>query len=464
MDHLSFFNHIVGADYVLQTSESLVPYLTDWTKIELGQPLCVLKPSSTSELSKIMAYCFEHQLPVVPTGGRTGLAGGAAMTQGCVGISVERMNRVLSIDSVGCLVKTEAGITTQKLQEEVDKHGLFYGVDLGARGSCQIGGNIATNAGGLKYIRHAGTREQLLGVEVVLADGTVLDLNRDLYKNNIGFNLMHLIVGSEGTLGIVTQATLKLHSKPSDLLLCCLAVRKFEDVLEIFQLTRKFRLCLTAFEFFTDKAAHRVRRNKKDLPFPFAYSMDDIPFYALIECESEMTPQGIDAFVEECFARDLAFDGVVPTSQQEFKNIWNWRELITESLAATGHVRKNDLCLPHAELDRFVKGLAQLKKLPLWFEFVLFGHIGDGNIHLNYHAYKDLVSKEEFSRATDPLEKEVYDLVAQCRGSISAEHGVGYLKRDDLLTMCSKPEIEYMKKIKQIFDPKGILNPGKLLV
>ena len=254
---LSDLRQLLGQANVLTSPSDLEAYGRDWTRVHQAKPSVILLPASTAEVAAVVTYCQAHKLPIVPSGGRTGLAGAAVATNGEVVLSLSRMTKIEELDEVGQTIRVEAGITTQQVQEAAKQVGLFFPLDLAAKGSCQIGGNIATNAGGVKFIRFGGMREQVLGIEVVLPSGEVLDMNTGLRKNNTGYDLRQLFIGSEGTLGIVTRATLRLTPPPRNMQVSVLAVPSFESMLQILSVCGKAGVQLTAFEFFT-RAAHEI--------------------------------------------------------------------------------------------------------------------------------------------------------------------------------------------------------------
>ncbi len=454
--HAEFFLELLGEKKVLQVSSEVQEYAKDWTRPESVSASCVLFPSSTQEISKILSYCYTNSLAVVPSGGRTGLAGGAVAKQGEIVLSLSRMNKILNVDKIGLTIETEAGVSTQSLQEEALKHGLFYGVDLGSRGTCEIGGNLATNAGGLKFIRYGGTRDQVLGLEVVLADGKILDLNRALPKNNSGYNLTQLFIGSEGTLGVISKATLKLAKKPRNMHLACMSFNSFLQVAECLSVCHQEALTITAFEFFTEKALNVVLRNFASLKFPFA---EKAPYYVILEIEEGST--NLESFLEIAFEKKIVRDAVLSSTSEEFKNLWALRENITEAIAKSGHVRKNDISVSVKDLPKFFEKMEPLSKETKDVEIIFFGHVGDGNIHVNYSSPFSIAEKIFLEQASS-IERKIFDLVHKFKGSISAEHGIGLNKKDEFLKCVGALELSYMKEIKKVFDPKNILNPGKI--
>lgn len=460
-EHLKAFENVVGSNHVFNHSHTDIQlYGSDWTK-QKGQPAAVVFPKSTAEVSAILAYCHQHKIAVVPSGGRTGLAGGAVAPRQELVISMGRMNKIIEVDKTGLSITAEAGVITQSLQDEAKKAGLFFPIDLASKGSCHIGGNIATNAGGLKLIRYGGMRENVLGVEVVLADGRIMDLNFNLRKNNIGYDLKQLFIGSEGTLGIITKATLKLVPPPKDLQLACIALNNFSDITALLTLCNLNSVLPTAFEFFTDRALGIVLKNNAHLANPFSIRH---PFYVLVEHEKTAGPGGdtLELLLEKAFESGLIMDAVIASTSQEFHGFWALRENISESVSVAGHVRKNDIALPIAKLDSFLQDLEGiLKNVHPDIEMVLFGHIGDGNLHLNYVGKKTM-AMEDFRREGRAIEERVFATLKKYRGSISAEHGIGLLKKQDLTFCADDLMIATMKGIKTHLDPHGIMNPGKI--
>lgn len=457
--HLQALEAIVSSARISTKTDDLQIYGKDWTKAT-PNPSAVVFPKSTEEVSALLAYCHKNKIRIVPSGGRTGLAGGANALQNELVISLEKMNKIIAIDPINMSISAEAGAIIETLQKAAKDAGLFYPVDLAAKGSCQLGGNIATNAGGLKLIRYGGTREQVLGLEVVLVDGTVLDLNYDLRKNNIGYDLKHLFIGSEGTLGIVTKATMKLVGLPKDLRLTCMAVPDFESVTKLLGLVNLRGIHPTAFEFFTDECMRLVLKHHKNLKNPF---QGQAAFYTLLEFEkqAEGSTDPMEPFLEEAFERGLIVDAVVASNSSEFQNLWGFRENISESVAVEGHVRKNDISLPISSLPPFISEMEKVLAKIQGVQMFLFGHIGDGNLHLNYSGSFD-TDYNEFRDKTRKTELEVFELVKRFKGSISAEHGIGVLKKADLLFSCTPENIVLMKRIKKAFDPDCLLNPGKI--
>jgi FAD/FMN-containing dehydrogenase len=367
------------------------------------------------------------------------------------------MRRIDAIDGLGLTVRVEAGAITQAVHQHCAEAGLFWPVDFASKGSSQVGGNLATNAGGVRVIRYGLTRQWVLGLTVVLANGDVLELNGALEKNNTGVDLRQLFIGSEGILGIITGATLKLTRLPGKVEVLLLALPSLEAVLQLFERARKGPFTLMAYEFFTDQCLARVTRHRKlRAPFDGASS-----HYVLLEVEQ--VEGALDGWLQSLFESKLVTDGTLAQNAEQARALWTYREAISESLSATGVPHKNDIALPISRLHAFCAELEVLlrKSYPDW-ELCLFGHIGDGNLHVNI-LKPDLMDPATFLARTHDVDAALFDLVRVHLGSVSAEHGIGLLKRDWLGHSRSAIEIELMRALKRTVDPLGILNPGKVL-
>ena len=427
----------------------------DWTRSFAVAPAAVVFPQTIEEVAALVRLANEEGLALVPSGGRTGLSGGAVASDGEVVVSFDRMNRILDFDSAGRIVRCEAGIVTQALQAFAESKGLFYPVDFASAGSSQIGGNVATNAGGIKVIRYGMTRDWIAGLRVVTGKGDVLELNQGLVKNATGYDLRHLFIGSEGTLGFVVEADVRLCAPPEPSRVMVLGLPRFADILRILSLFQS-RLVVSAFEFFSELALGKVLAHWQ-LARPFAAAT---PFYALIEFDAADEDAALGAF-EEALARDWATDGVVSRSDAQAASLWALRESITESIAPQTPY-KNDIAVRIAEVPAFLDAVdAVVASNYPDLEVCWFGHIGDGNLHLNILKPPHL-STDAFYERCHAISPEVFAAVQAHRGSISAEHGVGLLKRDFLGYTRSTAEIEIMRAMKRVFDPNGVMNPGKL--
>ncbi len=457
-DLLAAVQHGFPADFLSRELADLTAYGRDWTKIHAPAPSAVAFPRTTDEVSRLLALCSRHRVPVVPSGGRTGLAAGAVAARGELVLSLERMRRMGPVDDSGLTVRVQAGAVTEAVHHHVRPFGLTWPVDFASKGSSQVGGNIATNAGGVRVIRYGLTRQWVLGLEVVLASGAVLELGGALEKNNTGFDLRQLFIGSEGTLGVITEATLKLVRLPARTDVFLFAVPDLPGVLRLFRAARKGPFTLAAFEFFTDRCLARVARHR-DLHSPLGAPASH---YVLVEAEAG-APGALEAWVGALLEEGLATDGTLAQSTAQAAELWALREGISESLTATGFPHKNDIALPVGGLEAFCAEFEAefAREYPGW-EICLFGHIGDGNLHVNVMKPDDL-SVEAFKARTAAADRHLFALVQRHHGSISAEHGIGLLKKPYLSFSRAPEELALLRGIKQALDPLGILNPGKIL-
>ncbi len=428
----------------------------DWTSGYTVAPSVVVFPETVDEVAAVVALANEQGFALVPSGGRTGLSGGAVASHGEVVVSFDRMNKILDYNAASRLVRCQAGVVTKALQSFAEEQGLFYPVEFSSSGSSQIGGNIATNAGGINVIRYGLTRDRVAGLTVVTGAGDVLELNRGLVKNATGYDLRHLFIGSEGTLGFIVEAELWLMEAPAPSRVMVMGLKRFVDVLKVLPMFQA-RLVLSAFEFFSKMALDKVIEHRPQSP-PLAAPA---AFYVLLEFDADAEKAAASVF-EEVSAKGWVTDGVVSQSDAQAKSLWALREQITESLVPFTPY-KNDLAVRVsdapaflADVDRFVS-----ENYPD-LEVCWFGHIGDGNLHLNILKPLDL-SLDAFYRRCHGLSHKLFELVSARGGSISAEHGVGLLKRDFLKYSRSEVEIDIMWAVKNALDPVGVMNPGKLL-
>ncbi len=439
-------------------TDSLQTFGRDWTKQFQPAPLAIAFPGSVEDVVAIVRAAVRHGVALVPSGGRTGLSGGAVACHGEVVVAFDYMNRLRDFSAVDRTVVCEAGVVTAQLQEFAEEHGLYYPVDFASAGSSQVGGNIATNAGGIKVIRYGLTRERVAGLKVVTGAGEVLELNQDLVKNATGYDLRHLFIGSEGTLGFVVEATMRLERQPRDLTVLVLGTPDFRSMMNLLN-TFRSSLDLTAFEFFSDRAMRHVMAHG-DLQAPFD---TEAPFYALIEFEAltEQTTEDALALFERCVEEGWVLDGVMSQNETQAARLWRLREGISESISSRTPY-KNDVSVVVSRVPDFLEDVDRVvsEHYPD-FEIIWFGHIGDGNLHLNILKPEDMDAEAFFSRCHD-VSQWVFDIVKKHRGSISAEHGVGLVKKDYLGVTRGEAEIEYMRAVKRVFDPAGIMNPGKV--
>ncbi|MCK5875007.1 MAG: FAD-binding oxidoreductase [Alcanivoracaceae bacterium] len=450
------FRPLLGAR-CLTDEDSLKRYGVDWTKVWAPAPSAVLLPETTEEVQAIVRLANQHHIALVPSGGRTGLSAAAVAADGEVVVAFDRMNKVLDFSPFDRAVTVQPGVITQQLQEFAEQQGLFYPVDFASAGSSNIGGNIGTNAGGIKVIRYGMTRDWITGLKVVTGKGELLDLNKGLAKNATGYDFRHLMIGSEGTLGFVVEATVKLARQPNNLTVLVLGAPGFREVMSILHAFQS-KIDLTAFEFFSDKAMAHVLAH--GVPRPFE---GEAPFYCLLEFEgsSEGVMNDAMALFEDCMEKGWVLDGVMSQSLTQASQLWQLRERISESISVYTPY-KNDISVTVSKVPDFVEEVDAIVQANYPdFEIVWFGHIGDGNMHLNILKPADLPKEEFFGRCNN-VSKWVFEIVEKYNGSISAEHGVGRTKKAYLGYSRSAEEIALMKAVKAAFDPNGIMNPGKI--
>lgn len=437
--------------------ESCLNYGRDWTRLYAPNPLAVVLPGTVEQVQQLVRYANEHRLALVPSGGRTGLSGAAVACRGEIVVSLDRLNRILDFDPTDRSVTCQAGVVTEALQNFARDHGLYYPVDFAARGSSQIGGNIATNAGGIKVIRYGLTRDWVTGLKVVTGRGDLLELNRGLIKNASGYDLRHLFIGSEGTLGFIVEATLQLTQPLRETSVMVLGVSDLEGIMALYGAFRG-PLELSAFEFFSELALRHVL--KKGLQRPFE---TETPYYVLIEFENPEQAQtdAALALFEQCAEQGWLADGVISQSEAQAKELWRLREDISESISEH-QPYKNDVSVRISRVPALLAEMDELlaREYPD-FEVLWYGHIGDGNLHINILKPANL-EPATFARQCGAVSEHLFDILRRHGGSISAEHGVGLTKKPYLHYTRDETEIGYLRAIKQAFDPNGIMNPGKI--
>ncbi|MDH5829298.1 FAD-binding oxidoreductase [Luteimonas sp. M1R5S18] len=441
---------------LLTDPADLEHYGRDWTRRWTPAPLAIALPSSVEQVQAIVRWARAEGVALVPSGGRTGLSGGAVAANGELVVSLERMNRALGFDPVDRTLTVQAGMPLEALQNAAREHGLAYPVDFAARGSCTIGGNIATNAGGIRVIRYGNTRDWVAGLKLVDGRGELLDLGRALVKNSSGYDLRHLAVASEGTLGIIVEATLRLADPPPDSSVMLLALPDFASLMRVFE-TLRARLRLEAFEFFTDRALHHVLVHGAQAPFDETH-----PYYVVTEFAAGEAEEGAAlAAFEHCVGEGWVLDGVISQSQAQAAQLWRLREGITESLAPYVPY-KNDVAVRISAMPAFLaETQALLAQEYPHFEVVWFGHIGDGNLHINV-LKPDGMAQPEFVAECERVTKLLAGELQRHGGSISAEHGIGLVKKPYLASTRDEAEIALMRGIRRVLDPDGLMNPGKL--
>lgn len=438
--------------------DSLNHWGKDWTKHFTPNPSAIIFPKSTEQVQIIIKKCNELQIVITPSGGRTGLSAGAVAANGEVVISLDKMNHIINYYPADRMVHLQAGVITKALQDFAESKGLYYPVDFASSGSSQIGGNIGTNAGGIKVIRYGMTRNWVLGLTVVTGKGDILHLNNGMIKNATGYDLRQLFIGAEGTLGIVTEAQIKLERQPKNLTVMVLGVPQFANIMQILSAFQA-KMDLTAFEFFDNVAVNKLMATGH-VKKPFD---TDTPYYVLLEFEAPYEPIidiAMDIF-EQCMEQGWVLDGVMSQSIAQAQELWKLREYISETISAFTPY-KNDVSVLIGHVPDFIADIEQIVQdnYPN-FEICWFGHIGDGNLHLNILKPDDL-NKDEFFKKCQKVNQHVFETVQKYHGSISAEHGVGMTKKPYLHHSRSDTEIKYLQEIKKVFDPNGIMNKGKI--
>lgn len=456
---------IVGDQHVITDEASMLNYLTDYRQLYTGRAAAIVKPGNTEQVVQIVKLCAEHQVALVPQGGNTGLVLGSVPDQSgrSVVLSLLRLNQIRHIDSINNTITVEAGCILQRVQQAAEKIDRLFPLSLASEGSCTIGGNLSTNAGGTAVLHYGNCRELCLGLEVVTAQGEIWPGLRGLRKDNTGYDLRDLYIGSEGTLGIITAAVLKLFAKPRSRVTALAAVDSVDQAIQLFHLTRSSSkdTALTAFELISDYCLILVRRHFPKIKQP---QLASHPYYVLIELssqESEATPM---AALEQIMQNDMVRDVAIANSIAQSSELWQIRESISSAQAAEGKNIKHDISMPISNIGAFIQQTdALLQQHFAGCQMVTFGHIGDGNMHYNVSAPKNS-SIDTFLMKQNTINRVVHDSVAQFSGSISAEHGLGALKHEEILRYKSPVEMQLMRSIKNALDPNNIMNPGKVII
>jgi len=456
---------------LLTEAADMAPFLTDWRGKWTGRALAVAQPDTAQDVAAVMRWCVEHRVPVVPQGGNTGLSGGATPDDSgrALVLSVTRLNKVRRIDAANNTIEVEAGVTLLQVQEAARAAGRLFPLSLAAEGSCTIGGNLATNAGGVQVLRYGNARELCLGLEVVTADGEVLNGLRALRKDNTGYDLRDLFIGSEGTLGVITAAVLKLFPLPAAQVAAFVAVPSPAAAVELLQLAQaRLGASLTAFELMSDTCIGLVEKHVDAARRPLSRSS---PWYVLLEVSDTQDEvhagAAIEGVLEAALEQELATDAALSASLAQFHALWALREGISESQGAEGKTIKHDISLPISHIAEFIEttDAALARNFP-GVRLVVFGHLGDGNLHYNLSPAADRTGPQhaaEFVDLEGPINRLVHDAVVAHGGSISAEHGLGVLRRDESARYKSAVELKLMRAIKDALDPQHLMNPGKVL-
>jgi len=463
-DALARLKQAVGAKGFSEDPTEIAPHLVEWRSKYEGHTPLLLKPQSTAEVSAILAICNETRTAIVPQGGNTGLVGGQIPLNGEVLLSLARMNKIRNVDAANASLIAEAGAILADVHKAADEIGKFFPLSLASEGSCTIGGNLSTNAGGVDVLRYGSARNLVLGLETVLPDGRVLDLLRSLRKDNTGYDLKQLFIGAEGTLGVITAATLKLYPAPASYETAFIAVRDPQAAVELLdRLQNATGGLVSAFELIPRLALELVIAHIPDMRDPLA---SPSPWYVLAEATSAGKVSLREAFQEtvaEAIEAHIAGDAVVSANETQRHGMWRLRENISEAQKREGASIKHDISVPVKDIPAFLaQGCALVAGMVPGVRPVPFGHLGDGNIHFNFTVPKG-ADADAFLAQWNKVSRAVHDLVNGFGGSISAEHGVGVMKRDDIVRYKSATEMDLMRTLKRTLDPNDILNPGKLV-
>ena len=469
LDHIlqNQLRDIVGAKAAIADPAEMAPYLHEERGLYHGKAALVLRPGSTEEVARIVSACAASKTPIVPQGGNTGLCGGAAPHKDAseVIVSLGRMNKVRAIDPMNFTITVDAGCVLADIQRIALEHDCIFPLSLAAEGSCQIGGNLATNAGGINVLRYGNTRDLVLGLEVVLADGRMWNGMRALGKDNTGYALRHLFVGAEGTLGIITGAVLKLFPRPKETATAWCALRDLDSVTQLLSHARAISGdCVSAFELIPRIGLEMCNRHIAGTTDPLSTKHD---WYVLIEFSTSRPDSGLrstfEKLLETAFEAGIVTDAVVAESMEQAKSLWRIRESLPEAQKHEGGSIKHDVSVPVSLVPKFIADAS--KAVTANFAGcrpVPFGHVGDGNVHFNVSQPIGM-DKATYIAQWEAMNRVVHDMVVGMNGSISAEHGIGMLKVDEMKHYKDPVELDLMRKLKRAIDPANLMNPGKVV-
>ena len=469
---MSLIDSLVGvfSGKIIREPHDMAAYLTDWRGKWTGVAIAVVQPDSTEDVASVVRWCHAHSVSIVPQGGNTGLSGGAtpSATGLNVVLSLTRMNKVREIDVLNNTISLDAGVTLLSVQQAAEDVQKLFPLSLAAEGTCTIGGNLATNAGGVQVLRYGNTRDLCLGLEVVTADGSVWNGMKSLRKDNTGYDLKNIFIGSEGTLGVITGATFKLFEKPKSKVVSFIALAHPSAALRLLKLAQELHANeLTAFELMSDECIRLVEKHVDAARLPLASRSE---WYVLLElsgsCDEQALSARIESLLEIAMQNDWIADAAISSSMAQFNAIWALREDISEAQAAEGKTIKHDISLPISVIPQFIEQVTQqLLDRFSSIRMVVFGHLGDGNLHFNLSPASGLEKSqiEAFTGVEAEVNELVHDAVNALQGSISAEHGLGVLRRDEASRYRSETEQRLMETLKKSLDPKNLMNPGKVI-
>lgn len=460
------FRAAIGARYVLTEEADCAAYEQDQRGVMRGRALCVLLPGSTEDVAALVRICAEHRIAIVPQAGNTGLNFGAVTSDARdqVILSVRRLNRIERIDPVADSITLGAGCILETAQQAAEDHSRMLAIDLGARGSCQLGGNLSTNAGGINVLAYGNSRDQVLGLEVVLADGSIWNGLKDLRKDNTGYDLKHWFIGAEGTLGIITRAVLKLHPLSVHRVVACSAVESPQAALKLMNRLRSGNARLTSIELMPDDLTQLTCRTYAESRFPLGAAA---PWYVLSEhsffsgTEADAQDSVTDLFAA-AFEDGSVQDAVIARSTAEAVALWSIRENMPPAQKGFGYSVKHDVAVPVAAVPELIaQGMAAAQQIVPGCRPVPFGHLGDGNMHFNI-SQPEGMSADAFAAHGPALNRALHDIVVSLNGSISAEHGIGLYKKAELARLTDPVKMQLMRRMKQALDPQNTMNPGKI--
>ena len=469
MGSLQELAQLLGTQHLL-TGADAEPFLVDWRGRYSGKAIAVARPGTPQELAEVVKWCVRHKVPMIPQGGNTGLCGAATPDESgnAMVVSMARMNAIRQVDTDNDTMVVEAGCILQAVQDAAQAAGRLFPLSLAAEGSCTIGGNLATNAGGTQVLRYGNARDLVLGLEVVTPQGEIWNGLRGLRKDNTGYDLRNLYIGSEGTLGFITAATLKLYPQPVAQCTAFVALSSVEDAVEVLAAARKgFAASLTGFELIAANCLHGVVRIYPEQRLPFSGESAQAPWFALLELSDseseEHARERFESVIGQCLEDGLILDAVIAENVAQSQALWHLRESIPLAEKAFGKSVKHDISVPASRMAEFVETTnAMLQSNFPGVEHVIFGHLGDGNLHYNVAPGTAFTEEGLLARQPD-IHGIVHDRVHAYHGSISAEHGIGQLKRDYLPRYKDPVELALMSRIKNALDPEGLMNPGKVL-
>ena len=454
---MNFDNLKTFIDFSIKPSD-LTNYGKDWSIYYPPNASAVVFPEKEEQLPRLLDWAWKNKTALVPSGGRTGLSGAATATNKEVVVSFERMNKILDFNEADAIVKVQPGVITETLQNFAKEKGYFFPIDFAAKGSSQIGGNVATNAGGVRVLKYGMMRNWVAGLTVITGKGEKLQLGQSLIKNATGLDLKNIFIGSEGTLGLFSEIDIKLTFPPKNTTVLVVGLNDLKQAIDVYLHFAK-KSQLSACEVFSDLALSKVLA-QHDLKKPFETAC---PFYLLLEVEHDPEDFSYALFpmFEHCMEKGWVSDGVISQSPTQKNQLWSLREFISESLSSETPY-KNDVSVRISQVPAFVKDVSEVFKAEYPdFQIVWFGHIGDGNLHLNI-LKPESMDKEAFVQKCHSSDKMLFQIVQKYKGAISAEHGVGLIKKGHLTFSRSPEEIQIMKEVKKVFDPKNLLNPGKI--